>query len=436
MLDINLIRKDPVKVIERLNARGQDYKNIIYKIIELDDERKALTKKLQVLQEKRNKVSKEIGILMGKFKKGQVTQDIIEERKKEVENIKNEILNLEINLRKIKENLKNHLLQIPNLPHESVPIGKDESENKVLYYWGEKKEYPFKVKEHWEIGQKLNILDFDRAAKLAGSRFVIYKAYGALLERALINLMLDIHTREHNYIEILPPFLVKGEILEGTGQLPKFKEDLYKIEGEDLYLIPTAEVPLTNIYRNEILSEDYLPIKLTAYTPCFRKEAGSYGKDVKGIIRQHQFNKVELVKIVKPETSYQELESLLKDAEKILQILELHYRVVELCTGDLGFSAAKTYDIEVWLPGQGKYREISSCSNCEDFQARRMNLRIKTKDKRKYYPHTLNGSGLAVGRTVVAILEQYQQEDGSVIVPEALRDYMKMDVIKPFERLP
>ena len=292
------------------------------------------------------------------------------------------------------------------------------------------------MKEHWEIGQKLNIFDFDRAAKLAGSRFVIYKAYGALLERGLINLMLDIHTKEHGYIEILPPFLVKGEILEGTGQLPKFKEDLYKIEQEDLYLIPTAEVPLTNLYRNEILSEEYLPIKLTSYTPCFRKEAGSYGKDVKGIIRQHQFNKVELVKIVKPEDSYQELESLLKDAEKILQILGLHYRVVELCTGDLGFSAAKTYDIEVWLPGQGKYREISSCSNCEDFQARRMNLRIKTKDKRKYFPHTLNGSGLAVGRTVVAILEQYQQEDGSVIIPEALRDYIKMDVIRPFEGLP
>ncbi len=436
MLDINLIKKDPNKIIERLNTRGESYSKLVYRAIELDDRRKTLTKELQILQEKRNKVSKEIGILMGKLKKGQVSQEIIEKRKKEVENIKDDILKLEDKLREIKENLKKVLLQIPNLPHESVPIGKDENENKVLYYWGEKKKYSFKVREHWEIGQKLNIFDFDRAAKLAGSRFVIYKAYGALLERALINLMLDIHTKEHGYIEILPPFLVKGEILEGTGQLPKFKDDLYKIEQEDLYLIPTAEVPLTNIYRNEILSEEYLPIKLTAYTPCFRKEAGSYGKDIKGIIRQHQFNKVELVKIVKPEDSYQELESLLKDAEKILKILGLHYRVVELCTGDLGFSATKTYDIEVWLPGQGKYREISSCSNCEDFQARRMNLRVKTKDRKKYFPHTLNGSGLAVGRTVVAILEQYQQEDGSVVIPEALRDYIKIDVIRPFERLP
>ncbi len=436
MLDINLIRKETDKVIQRLNTRGDDYKSFIYKVLELDDKRKEITKKLQTLQEKRNKTSKEIGILMGKYKKGEIGLEVVEEKKKEVEKIKEDIVKLESDLRQVKNELRANLLKIPNLPHESVPIGKDETENKVLYYWGEKKEFPFKPREHWEIGQKLNIFDFDRAAKLSGSRFVIYKAYGALLERALINLMLDIHTKEHGYVEILPPFLVKGEILEGTGQLPKFKDDLYKIEGEDLYLIPTAEVPLTNIYRNEIIDEKYLPIKLTAYTPCFRKEAGSYGKDVKGIIRQHQFNKVELVKIVKPEESYKELESLLKNAEKILQVLNLHYRVVELCTGDLGFSAAKTYDIEVWLPGQGKYREISSCSNCEDFQARRMNLKVKTKDKRKYFPHTLNGSGLAVGRTVVAILEQYQQEDGSVIVPEALRDYMKMDVLKPFEALP
>jgi seryl-tRNA synthetase len=333
---------------------------------------------------------------------------------------------LDDELAEIEKQLQEILLFIPNMPHESVVVGKDEKDNPVVKVWGEKPSFNFEPKPHWDIGEQLGILDFERAAKMTGARFTLYWGAGAELERALINFMLDMHTTKHGYTEVLPPFIVNSSSLIGTGQLPKFKNDLFKLEDWDYYLVPTAEVPVTNIHAGEILEEDELPKYYTAYTPCFRSEAGSYGKDTRGLIRQHQFNKVELVKIVKPEDSYSELESLLANAEAILQALGLHYRVVSLCTGDLGFAASKTYDIEVWLPGQDTYREISSCSNFEDFQARRADIRFRRKGKKKTeLVHTLNGSGLAVGRTVVAILENYQQEDGSVVIPEALRPYMK-----------
>jgi seryl-tRNA synthetase len=323
------------------------------------------------------------------------------------------------------DELNKLLMVIPNIPHESVSIGKDEKDNPVIREWGKIRKMDFEPLNHWEIGERLGILDFVRAAKLAGARFALYRGLGAKLERALINFMLEIHTNEHGYIEVLPPFMVNSTSMTGTGQLPKFKEDLFKIEGWDYYLIPTAEVPVTNIHRDEILSENQLPICYVAYTPCFRSEAGSYGKDTRGLIRQHQFNKVELVKFTRPEESYDELEKLTLNAEEILKRLELPYRVVSLCTGDLGFSAAKTYDLEVWLPGQHLYREISSCSNFVDFQARRAGIRFKRKGgSGTELVHTLNGSGLAVGRTLVAIIENYQQADGSVRIPDALRDYM------------
>jgi seryl-tRNA synthetase len=324
------------------------------------------------------------------------------------------------------------LLLIPNIPHESVVIGKDADDNPVVRMWGEIRNFDFTPLPHWEIGEKLHILDFSRAAKIARSRFSLQSGLGATIERALINFMLDIHTSHHGYIETLPPFLVNSDSMTGTGQLPKFREDLFKVDGWDLFLIPTAEVPVTNIHRDEILPFDTLPIRYVSYTPCFRSEAGSYGKDTRGLIRQHQFNKVELVTFCCPEDSEKELESLTTDAEEILQRLELPYRVVSLCTGDLGFSAAKTYDIEVWLPGQQLFREISSCSNFTDFQARRANIRFKRKKgKGTEFVHTLNGSGLAVGRTLVAILENYQQPDGSVVIPEALRQYLNgVSVIK------
>jgi len=317
------------------------------------------------------------------------------------------------------------LLAIPNMPHESVPIGKSEADNPLLKTVGEPPTFDFEVKGHWDIGEQLKILDFNRAAQIAGARFPLYLGAGARLERALINFMLDIHTGEHGYTEVLPPYIVNRQTMTHTGQLPKFEEDLFKIENWDYFLIPTAEVPVTNIHQNEILAEEQLPLYYTAFTPCFRSEAGSYGKDTRGLIRQHQFNKVELVKFAHPDSSWDELESLLANAETILQRLELPYRVITLCTGDLGFSAAKTYDIEVWMPAQDVYREISSCSNFEDFQARRANIRFKRKgQKGTQLVHTLNGSGLAVGRTVAALLENFQQADGSVIIPEALRPYM------------
>jgi len=323
------------------------------------------------------------------------------------------------------EELNRLLMVIPNVPHESVAVGKDEADNPVIKTWGEIRRMEFEPLAHWDIGEKLGILDFPRAAKIAGARFALYKGAGARLERALINFMLDIHTKEHGYTEILPPFMVNAASMTGTGQLPKFEEDLFKIQGWDYYLIPTAEVPVTNIHREEVLREEDLPIYYVSYTPCFRSEAGSHGKDTRGLIRQHQFNKVELVKFTRPDDSYEELEKLTRNAEEILRRLELPYRVVSLCTGDLGFSAAKTYDLEVWLPGQNLYREISSCSNFENFQARRAKIRFKRKGARGTdLVHTLNGSGLAVGRTVVAILENYQQADGRVVIPESLKPYM------------
>ncbi|MBA7696780.1 Serine--tRNA ligase [subsurface metagenome] len=322
--------------------------------------------------------------------------------------------------------LNEYLFSMPNMPHSSVPVGKDETENPVIRTWGEILEFEFEPVPHWEIGERLGILDFKRAAKIVGARFAVYCGLGAKLERALINFMLDLHQDLHGYTEILPPFIVNERSLVGTGQLPKFADDLFKLENWNYYLIPTAEVPVTNLHRDEILDEEILPIHYVAYTPCFRSEAGSYGKDTRGIVRQHQFNKVELVKFCQPENSYTELESLLLDAEEVLQKLNLPYRIIELCTGDLGFSASKTYDIEVWLSGQKRFCEISSCSNFEAFQARRINIRYRPKGQTKTrLLHTLNGSGLAVGRTLVAILENYQQEDGSVLVPEALIKYMR-----------
>jgi seryl-tRNA synthetase len=343
----------------------------------------------------------------------------------EMKDVSSEIKAQEAGLSGIQEGLDRLLMVMPNMPHESVPVGKDGQDNSLIRIWGEKRDMGFEPLPHWEIGERLGILDFGRASKLAGARFTIYRGAGARLERALINFMLEIHTKEHGYTEILPPFMVNSACMTGTGQLPKFKEDLFKIEGWDHYLIPTAEVPVTNIHREEIIKEEDLPIYYTACTPCFRSEAGSYGKDTRGLIRQHQFNKVELVKFCRPEDSYEELEKLTLDAEEILKRLNLPYRVVSLCTGDLGFSAAKTYDLEVWLPGQKLYREISSCSNFQDFQARRSEIRFKRKGASgTELVHTLNGSGLAVGRTFLAILENYQQIDGSVIIPEALEPYM------------
>lgn len=423
MLDLELVRKSPDFVRERLRTRDEGLDSLVDRVLELDSERRSILKELERLRAERNSKSKEIGLLK---KKGEDTSSLEEE----VRRIKESIEAYEEKLASVEEGLKDLMLRIPNLPHKSVPIGRDESENVEVRRWGKPRDFSFEPRPHWEIGERLGIFDFERAGKISGSRFVILKDWGAKLERALINFMLDLHSRK-GYKEVWPPHLVRPEILIGTGQLPKFEEELYKCERDDLYLIPTAEVPLTNLYRDEILSEEDLPIYMVSYTPCYRREAGSYGKDIRGIIRQHQFNKVELVKIVKPEHSYEELEKLTADAEDVLKLLGLPYRVVLLCTGDMGFASAKTYDIEVWFPSQGRYREISSCSNCEDFQARRMNTRYRDAQGKLHFVHTLNGSGLAIGRTLAAILENYQQEDGSVVVPEALRDYLKIDIIRP-----
>ncbi len=424
MLDLRFIRANTDKIKDMLQKRG--YELDISRFEELDKERREIITEIEALRSKRNEINHQIS---EKRKKGEDASLLIEEMKE----ISLRIKEKEKELPDIIKKFEDMLLIIPNMPHESVPVGKDEDDNQVVRYWGERPEMSFTPLPHWEIGERLGILDFKRAAKLAGSRFAIYKGAGARLERALINFMLNIHTREHGYTEVLPPFMVNSGCMTGTGQLPKFKEDLFKIEDWDLYLIPTAEVPVTNIHREEILDESELPRYYVAYTPCFRSEAGSYGKDVRGLIRQHQFNKVELVKVTKPEDSFQELEKLTRDAEEILRRLNLHYRVISLCTGDLGFSSAKTYDLEVWLPGQGVYKEISSCSNCTDFQARRARIRFRRKGKKETeFVHTLNGSGLAVGRTLVAILENYQQEDGSIRIPEALVPYMDdMEYIRP-----
>ncbi|ADC89896.1 seryl-tRNA synthetase [Thermocrinis albus DSM 14484] len=422
MLDVELIRKQPLYVRQKLERRDPQYAQLLDQFLALDTRRRELIKEIEQLRFLRNTKSKQIGELK---KKGENTS-LLEE---EVKELREKIDLMDSELREVERQAQDLLLRIPNLPHDSVPVGEDEKDNVEIKRWGEPPSFTFTPKPHWEIGEYLNILDFERGAKLSGSRFTVLKGWGAKLERALINFMLDLHT-SRGYTEVMTPHLVKPEILVGTGQLPKFEEDLYKCERDQLYLIPTAEVTLTNLFREEILREEDLPIYLTAYTPCYRREAGAYGKDVRGIIRQHQFDKVELVKIVKPEDSYKELERLLEDAEEVLRLLQLPYRVVELCTGDLGFSSAKTYDIEVWFPSQGRYREVSSCSNCEDFQARRMNLRYRDANGRLRFVHTLNGSGLAVGRVLAAILENYQREDGSVEVPPVLRDYLGTDIIR------
>lgn len=425
MLDPKFIRENPDEVKKALQLRGYGTE-LLDSFLHIDSRRMALLREVEELRQKRNVLSKEISELKAKHK------DIpaIDAKLSEAKAVSDRIAELEDTLRNLEEEVKNLLLNIPNIPHESVPYGKDDSENVELRRWGEPREFDFEPLNHWDIGETLGIIDFERATKISQTRFSIMKGAGAKLERALINFMLDIHTSK-GYIEIFPPLLVNRQSMTGTGQLPKFEIELFRTLDPELYLIPTAEVPVTNIHRDEILREEDLPIYYTAYTPCFRKEAGSYGKDIRGLIRQHQFNKVELVKFVKPEDSYEELEKLTRDAEEILQRLGLPYRVVCLCTGDLGFSAAKTYDIEVWLPGQKRYREISSCSNFEAYQARRANIRFRrTGKKGTEFVHTLNGSGLAIGRTVVAILENYQQKDGTVVIPEVLRPYMGMEIIK------
>ncbi len=423
MLDLKFVRTNLDLINDMLKDR--DYDLDLSRLKSLDEKRRSILTSLEELRHRRNKVSDQIAAMK---KGGEDASSLISEMK----TVSKEIKEIEAELPEIVDQLNKLLMFIPNIPHESVVVGKDADDNPLIRKWGEIRDFDFNPLPHWEIGEKLNILDFSRAAKIARSRFSLQSGLGAKLERALINFMLDIHTNHHGYIETLPPFLVNSVSMTGTGQLPKFREDLFKVDGWDLFLIPTAEVPVTNIHRDEILSFDELPIRYVSYTPCFRSEAGSYGKDTRGLVRQHQFNKVELVKFCCPENSDQELETLTADAEVILQRLELPYRVVSLCTGDLGFSAAKTYDIEVWLPGQQLFREISSCSNFTDFQARRANIRFKRKEgKGTELVHTLNGSGLAVGRTLVAILENYQQPDGSVVIPEALRPYLNgVSIIK------
>ncbi len=423
MLDLKFVREHLDEVKRALKARGSDLS--LDNFEELDEKRRQLIQQIEELRNRRNTVSQQIGKIK---KEGGDASSLISEMKEVGESIKV----LEAELESIKTQMDKIMLSLPNIPHESVPLGQSDEDNVVVKRWGDIPEFSFTPLPHWEIGEKTGILDFKRAAKITGSRFVVYMGLGAMLERALINFMLDLHRERHGYQEVMPPVIVNSASLYGTGQLPKFEEDLFRLNFRDYYLIPTAEVPVTNLHRDEILKEEELPKYYAAYTPCFRSEAGSYGRDVKGIVRQHQFNKVELVKFVRPEGSYDELESLLMDAEEVLQILEIPYRVVVLCTGDLGFSAAKTYDIEVWLPGQNRFCEISSCSNFEDFQARRANIRYRPKGKKKTrFVHTLNGSGLAVGRTVVAILENYQQEDGSVRIPKALIPYMRNTEVIP-----
>lgn len=414
MIDPRIIREKPEIVYESLKKRGVEFD--IETLINIDEKRRKLIQETEKMKNEKNELSDEIARLK---KGGFDPSDKIEHLRM----LGKTIENIEQQLRVIEKKWEDRLLMMPNIPHSTVPVGRGDEENKVVRVWGEKPAFDFQPLAHWDIGEKLDILDFKRAAKITGSRFTLYKSLGALLERALINFMLDLHTKE-GYIEVLPPFMVNRETMTGTGQLPKFEEELFKLEGLDYFLIPTAEVPVTNIHRDEILREDELPLKYVSYTPCFRKEAGAHGKDTRGLTRQHQFNKVEIVKFAHPEKSYQELEGLLQDAENVLKQLRIHYRVSMLCTGDLGFSASKTYDIEVWLPGQNIYREISSCSNFESFQARRAKIRYRKTGGKIGFVHTLNGSGLAVGRTVMAIMENFQKSDGSITIPEVLRPYM------------
>ncbi len=416
MLEIKFVRQNLEEIEKSLANRGETADLITFK--DCDTRRKSLLLEIENLRHRRNIVSEKIAAIK---KNGEDAEYLMTEMRE----VGGRIKTLDLHLTENEEKINQILFGLSNLPHASVPIGKDSSENPVLKKTGTPPDFDFEPLPHWTLGENLKILDFETASKITGARFPLYLGAGAKLERALINFMLDIHTAEHGYKEILPPFMVNRDSMTNTGQLPKFEADLFKLEGWDYFMVPTAEVPVTNIHKGEILDEEMLPILYTAYTPCFRSEAGSYGKDTRGLIRQHQFNKVELVKFTRPETSYDELETLLNNAEKILKYLGLPYQVINLCTGDLGFSAAKTYDIEVWMPAQGVYREISSCSNFESFQARRANIRFKRKGKKgTELVHTLNGSGLAVGRTFAAILENFQQADGSVIIPEALRPYM------------
>ncbi len=427
MLDLNFVRENLPLIERKLRDRGMDPQEVLRNLSEIDARRREQITAMERLRATQNKASEEIA---RKKKDKEDASAQIEEMRR----VREQIAQHEAKAAEFDGELRDVLKVIPNLPHESVPVGHSAEENIEVRRWGQPPKFDFAPKPHWELGEQLGILDLERAAKLSGARFAVYWDIGSRLERALANFMLDVHTREHGYTEVLPPFLVNSDSLYGTGNLPKFAADLFKCKDQDLWLIPTAEVPVTNLFRDEVLDRDRLPISLTAWTPCFRSEAGSYGKDVRGIIRQHQFQKVELVKFVRPETSYDQLEKLTNHAETILQKLGLHYRVVVLCTGDMGFSSAKTYDLEVWLPGQQLFREISSCSNFEAFQARRANIRYKPSGKGKTeFVHTLNGSGLAVGRTWLAILENYQQADGTVIIPEALRPYVGTDRITPRE---
>lgn len=416
MLDAKFVQENADIIVKKIATRG--LKIELGEFLRLSSEKKSCLRKVEDLRFEKNKTSE---IIARKKKEGESALSLISQMKK----VGKEIKNLEDELREVDVKLQKILLEIPNIPHESVPVGKSSKDNLEVRRFGEKPKFFFPSQPHWEIGKRLGILDFERASKITGSRFAVYFGAGAKLERALINFMLDIHTRERGYQEVIPPFIANEESLTGTGNLPKFENDLFKLKGYRWYMIPTAEVPLTNLYREEILEASLLPKRFVAYTPCFRREAGSYGKDIRGLIRQHQFNKVELMTFSLPENSYQELERMTADAEEVLKRLELHYRVVTLCTADLGFAGAKTYDLELWMPSRNDYLEISSCTNCEDFQARRADIRFRREPKSKpEFVHTLNGSGVALGRTVSAILEAFQQEDGSVIIPHALRPYM------------
>ncbi len=424
MLDLKYLRDNIDLVRKKMLERGQELD--FDRFLRLDAERRSILQEVENLRSERNRFSKEIGAKKGR-------KEDASELIARMGEVSARIKELDESLKETESFLQAFVMTVPNIPHETVVCGTGSEENPVVRTWGEKPQFNFKPKPHWELGEALGILDFARGAKIAGARFTLYWDLGARLERALINFMLDLHTGEHGYKEVLPPFMANSTSMTATGQLPKFADDLFKIEGMDYYLIPTAEVPVTNIHQGEILNEADLPRCYVAYSPCFRAEAGSYGKDTRGLIRQHQFNKVEMVKFTTPETSYDELEKLTLNAEEVLKRLGIHYRTVNLCTGDLGFSSAKTYDLEAWLPGQDAYREISSCSNFEDFQARRAGIRFRREGKSGVeFLHTLNGSGLAVGRTLVAVLENYQQEDGSIVIPEPLRPYMKgIDRITP-----
>ena len=425
MLDIKRIRENLEDIKKAMEIRGEKEFDLDA-VVELDNQRRELLKEVEVLKNEMNVEQKKIPQLMKEGKKEEA-----EAEKVKLKELSDRIKGLDEKVKKVQDELQYRLLRIPNVPNANVPQGDTDDDNVEIRKWGEPKQFDFDFKAHWDVGTDLGILNFETAGKITGSRFTLYKGLGARLERALVNFFLNTHTEKNGYTEVLPPFMANRASFVGTGQLPKFAEDMFKIEGLDYFLIPTAEVPVTNIHRDEIVNGDELPIKYCAYTPCFRSEAGSAGRDTRGLVRQHQFNKVELVKFVKPEESYEELEKLTNDAEMMLQMLGLPYRVVKICTGDLGFTAAFKYDLEVWMPSYNRYVEISSCSNFEDFQARRAGIRFRRdKNSKAEYCHTLNGSGLAVGRTVAAILENYQQADGSVVVPEVLRPYMGVDVIK------